>query len=121
MYERDVPVIQKFESQLLHRFLNHGYIPFIHAIDEYIPLRRDDQKRSQTHGADVIDVADNLVRRELRVLIVRRAHIALEKLLLRIGVVGDADLGSRPLAGIAWSLRVPRGVQDSQHRESTLA
>src|SRR5438309_8200391 len=32
MYERDVPVIQKSVEQLGFKFLNHGYIPFIHAI-----------------------------------------------------------------------------------------
>src|SRR5262245_42311890 len=68
--------IGELESELLNRLRNRGYIPFVRTVDQNIPLRGYDEERAQRSRADVIDVADDLMRREWARLIFSRAHIA---------------------------------------------
>ena len=56
------------------------------------PSGVDDQERAERARADVVDVADHLVRRKLRGLVGVRAHVALEELPLRQGMTADGRL-----------------------------
>ena len=68
------------EAQLLDRVADRRHVALVVAVDQDVALRRGDQKRSEGSGADVIEVADDLVRRERRVLIFTRADVAPEQL-----------------------------------------
>ena len=69
--------IGEFESKLLNRFRNGRHVPFVGAI-ENIPLARDHEKPTEGPGPHIVNIANDLVRRELRRLILRRSHVALE-------------------------------------------
>src|SRR4029077_39616 len=112
--------IGKLEAQLLHRFLNYRHISFIFAVDEDVSLRRDDEKRSQAHRTHVIDIADDFMWRKLRALILRRANVALKKLLLGISVSAHADLRPRSLCRIGGSLSIKGRNQNGCRREGAL-
>ena len=70
--------IGKLESQLLDRLFYGGNISLIGAVDQNVPLRRDDQERTQRPGADIVNVAEDLVGRERRGLIFRCAHVTFQ-------------------------------------------
>ena len=56
--------IGHLEAERLDRFLNQGNRALKAAVDENMPLGGGDQKGGQILGTDVVDIADDLVRRE---------------------------------------------------------
>ena len=76
--EDDLDVFES-ESEFGHRVADHGIVSLVVRVDEDVPLRCCHQKRSERFRADVVDVADDLVRRELLVLLLRRSDVAREE------------------------------------------
>jgi hypothetical protein len=68
-------------------------IALVGAVDEDVALLGDDEERAQGFGADVIDVADDFVRREGRGLVFGRAHVAGEDRARREGSSLGGDGG----------------------------
>src|SRR5216684_346155 len=56
--------IGHLEAERLDRLLNQGNGAFQAAIDEKMPLGSGDEKGSQILGTDVVNIANDLVRRE---------------------------------------------------------
>ena len=56
--------IGHLEAERLDRFLNQGNRALKAAVDEDVPLGSGDEIGGQILGADVVDIADDLVRRE---------------------------------------------------------
>jgi hypothetical protein len=56
--------IGHLEAERFDGFLNQGNRPLKAAIDENMPLGGGDQKCGQILGADVVNIGDDLVRRE---------------------------------------------------------
>src|SRR5437899_516940 len=83
--------IGKLEPQLFNRLLNRRHIPLVRAVDQDIALRRDDEKRAQRSGSDIVDVADNLVGWELCRLVLGSSHIASQYRLRGIGASMNGD------------------------------
>jgi len=104
--EQDLDV-GELEPELFDRLLNRRDVALVRAVDEDVALRRDDEERGEAFRADVVDVADDLVRRKLRRLIVAAADVALEERLLREGVPADRDRRARTAAAAGG--RLPRG------------
>ena len=100
--------VGELEPQLLDRLLDHRHVAFVRAVDEDVALRRHDQKRREAGGSDVIQVADDLVRRKLRRLIVGPADVALKQLLLRPLASVDGHADGRPGRRISAALRRER-------------
>src|SRR5207237_3473269 len=92
-------------------------IALIGAVDEDMALRRGDQERAERRGADIIDVADDLVRGELRHPIRLRAHVACQDRSRRIGLPSDSD---RRMIGRRWVLGegVCRWTKDKSPEET---
>src|SRR5262249_38769906 len=68
--------ISELEPELPHRPFDGAHIPLVRAVDENVSIRRGDEKGTERPGAYVINVADHLVRRKRRGLILFRAHVA---------------------------------------------
>src|SRR5215831_19624822 len=83
--------IREFETQLSYRLLNHRNIPLIRAINQNVSLRRHNEERTQSSRPDIVDVADDLVRRKCRFLILRRAHVARQDRLWRVCLSANRD------------------------------
>ncbi len=58
-----------------------GHVPLVRRIDQDVAGWRDDEKRREALHADVIEIAHDPVRWELRVLLCGRPDIAREQLL----------------------------------------
>src|ERR1700722_7142136 len=56
--------VLEMKAELLHALLDLRHRAFEVAVDQDVALRGGDQKGSQTCAADVVDVADDLVRRK---------------------------------------------------------
>jgi hypothetical protein len=52
--------IGELEPELLNGFLNGPYISLVRTVDEYVSLRRDDQKRTQRSGSQRLSCAVEL-------------------------------------------------------------
>jgi len=71
--------VLKFESEFGHRVADHAVVSLVIRVDEDVPLRCRHQKRSERFRAHVVHVTDDLVRRELLVLLLRRSDVAGEE------------------------------------------
>src|SRR5258705_4804826 len=88
--EQDLDV-GELEPEVGDRLLDDGHVPLVRAVDQDVPLRRDDQERAERLRPDVVDVADDLVRRKLRLLIRGGAHVAREDRPRRVDLAVDGD------------------------------
>src|SRR6185295_18427017 len=107
------------ESQLLHRLLNRRHVALVGAVDEDVPLRRDDEERGEALGSDVVDVADDLVRREWGRHVVGAADVAPEQRLLGEGVSAYGNGRPGLLAAAAARRLIPlrrRGGKQCEQR-----
>ena len=77
--EDDLDVFEA-ESQLGDGVADHGVVSLVIRVDEDVALRRCDQEARERFGSDVVDVADDLVRRILLVLLLRGSDVAGEEL-----------------------------------------
>jgi len=89
--------VAELEAELLDRLLDDWHVALVGAVDQDVSGRRDDEEHRQALGAHVIDVADDLVRRERRRHVVRAADVALEERLLRPGLAVHRDRRTRRL------------------------
>ena len=90
--------VGEFEPQLRDRLFNRRHISFIRAVDEDISLWCNDEKGAEGLRSDVVDIADDLVGRELRRLVLRRTHVACQDRSRCVGLSVDRDrrvVGSR--------------------------
>jgi hypothetical protein len=110
--------IRELEAEVGDRLLDHRHIALIGAVDEDISLRRHDEERAQRLRPHIIDVADDLVRRELGRLVRRRAHVACQYGPRRIGLPPDGD---RRMIGRRWILCEARAcacAEDDRPKEA---
>src|SRR5215470_6793131 len=80
--EQDLDVFES-KAQFLYRILNGRSVPLIDGVDKDVPLRRGDEKRRKSLCADIVDVSNDLMRRELFVLLFGRTDVACEEFLDR--------------------------------------
>ena len=78
--EQDLDVFEA-KAQLADGVLNGRYISLVDRIDQNVTFRSRHEKRGEALGPDVIDVTDDLVRRELLVLLLRAPYVASEQFL----------------------------------------
>jgi hypothetical protein len=73
--------VLELEAKLLNRILNRGHIPLKNRIDQNVALRRGNEERRQAFRPNVVNVPNDLVRRDLLVLLFRVADVTREQIL----------------------------------------
>ena len=83
--------VGELEPQIRDRLLDRSHVPLVGAVDEDVAGRRHDEERAERLRPHVVDVAHDLVGRELRRLVIRRPHVARQDRPRRIRLPLDGD------------------------------
>jgi hypothetical protein len=70
--------IRKLKPQLINRLFNRWDIPFVRTVNKEVAALSNHEEGTECPRPGIVNIADDLMRRELRSLVFRCAHVARE-------------------------------------------